>query len=422
MLGLLDADHAKERSYSQSCRDWPEVKPHLAILLAPASQQRDGGGGEQTERIWGLGIVRPAHETDRDRKVVVTRARSFRGVVPISGLWCAVGERGAAPSKSLPESGPVTVGADTIFANLQRISSDVEAEVQRLMPLLDDAEGWSEGELRWRDERDALLLFAKIVGLAPNDFSEAHLWGKTAAHQSFISGLTGTAVQPTLDDVRGWAATRFSGIGETVVRTFASRGGNRSYDFEATSITDKRVADGGEGSLDAYYYHVDTQTLVVLRYVRPGPTGLLSPDARHRLDEFHSRVRRLPRRVRQSADDYSLLEDPLFLRIHEPVPFTAALHRTSSGAIYPYGQVAAAISAAVETSLPGPSVGALTRHLVPTDFARLVRDGWLGARRVPLEVAMDWVEATIDTAGVALVVVDFSLRQRGNGSGIKTRV
>ncbi|MFD9207915.1 hypothetical protein ACFVZM_16770 [Streptomyces sioyaensis] len=309
-----------------------------------------------------------------------------------------------------------------MFANLRRISSDVEAEVQRLMPLLDDAEGWSECELGWRDERDALVLFAKIAGLALNDFSEVRLWDKAAAHGAFISGLTGTAVQPTLDDIRGRVATRFSGIGETVVRTFASRGGNRSYDFEATSITDRWVADGGKGSLDAYYYHVDTQTLVVLRYVRPGPNGLFSSDARHRMDEFHSRVRRLPRSARQSADDYSLLEDPLFLRIHEPVPFTAALHRTSSGAIYPYGQVTAAISATVETSLPGPSVGALTRHLVPTDFARLVRDGWLGARRVPLEVAMEWVEATIDTAGVALVVVDFSLRQRGNGSGIKTRV
>ncbi|MGW7575298.1 hypothetical protein [Streptomyces sp. NPDC054765] len=422
LLGLLDADHAKERSYSQPCRAWPEVKSHLAILLAPAGQQGDGGGGEHPERIWGLGIVRPAHETDRDRKVVVTRARSFRGIVPVSGLWCTGGEQDSSLSKSLPESGPVTVDADTIFANLRRISPDVEAEVRRLMPLLDEAEGWSEGELRWRDERDALLLFAKIAGLAPNDFSEVHLWDQTAAHGAFISGLTGTAVQPTLDDIRGWVGARFSGIGETVVRTFASGGGIRSYDFEVTSITDRRVADGREGSLDAYYCHVETQTLVVLRYVRPDPNGLFSSDARHRLDEFHSRVRRLPRRARESADDYSLLEDPLFLRIHEPVPFTVALHRTSSGAIYPYDQVTAAISAAGETSLPGPPVGALTRHLVPTDFARLVRDGWLGARRVPLEVAMGWVEATIDTAGVALVVVDFSLRQRGNGSGIKTQV
>ncbi|WP_329367939.1 hypothetical protein OG896_22180 [Streptomyces sp. NBC_00669] len=308
-----------------------------------------------------------------------------------------------------------------MFVNLRRISSVVEAEVQKLMPLLDDAEGWSESELAWRDERDALLLFAKIAGLAPNDFSEVRLWDKEAARRAFIGGLTGTAVQPTLDDIRGWAATRFRRGGETVIRTFASRGGSLNYDFEATSITDRWVADGGDGSLDAYYYHVDTQTLVVLRYVRPGPDGLFSSDARHRLNEFYSRVRRLPRRARQNADDYSFLEDPLFLRIHEPVPFTAALHRTSSGAIYPYGQVAAAISAAVEPSLPGHSVGELTRHLVPTDFARLVRDGWLGARRVPLEVAMGWVEATIDTAGVALVVVDFSLRQRGNGSGIKTR-
>lgn len=421
LLGLLDADHAKERSYSQSCRDWPEVKPHLAILLAPASQQGDGGGREQPERIWGLGIVRPAHETDRDRKVIVARAQSLRGIVPVSKLWCTDGKQDDRLSKSFPESGPVAVGAESIFDNLRRISSDVEAEVQRLMPLLDDAEGWSEGELRWRDERDALLLFAKIAGLGSSDFSKAYLWDKAAAHGTFISGFTGNAVQPTLDDSRGQVATRFSGIGETVVRTFASGGGNRSYDFEATSITNRRVADGGGSFLDAYYYHVGSETLVVLRYMRPLENGLFSSDVWRRLDEFHGRVRRLPRHVRQIADDYSLLEDPLFLRIHESVPFTAALHRTSSGAIYPYGQINAAISAATDTRFPGQPVGALTRHLVPTDFARLVRDGWLGARRVPLEVAMDWMEATIDTAGVALVVVDFNPRQRGNGSGIKAQ-
>ncbi|MFJ2113402.1 hypothetical protein ACIOEX_16205 [Streptomyces sp. NPDC087850] len=415
MLGLLDADQTKARSYSQPCRDWPEVKSHLAILLAPADQQSDEGGGEQPERIWGLGIVRPARETDRDRTVVVTRARRLRALVAVSGLCCAGGERDAALSESLPESGPVTVGADTVFANLRRISPDVEAEVQRLMPLLDDAEGWSEGERRWRDERDALLLFAKIAGLAPNDFSEVRLWDRTAAGAAFIGGLVGTAVQPMFDDIRGRAAERFSGVGETVVQAFASDGGRQSYDFEATSITDRWVVDGGEGSLDAYYYHVDTRTLVTLRYVRPGPTGLLSPDARQSLEEFHSRVHRLPRHPRRSADDYSLLEDPLFLRVHEPVPFTTALHRTSSGAIYPYDQVAAA------TGLPDPSMGELIRHLVPTDFARLVRDGWFGASGVPFEVALDWVAATIDTAGVALLVVDFSLRQRGNGSGIKTR-
>ncbi|MFG2362529.1 hypothetical protein ACGFY3_12825 [Streptomyces mirabilis] len=420
-LRLLKADRTKERSYSQSCRDWPEVKSHLAILLAPADQQGDEGGGEQPEQIWGLGIVRPARETDRDRKVIVTLTRGLQGLVPASGLWCGRGERDAALYESLPESGPVTVGADTVFANLRQISPDVEAEVQRLMPLLDDAEGWSERELRWRDERDALLLFAKIAGLAPNDFSEVRLWDRTATRAAFISGLVGTAVQPMLDDIRGRAATRFSGIGETVVQAFASRGGNRSYDFEATSITDPWVVDGGEGSLDAYYYHVDTRTLVMLRYVRPGPNGLFSPGARHSLDEFHSRVHRLPRSARRSADDYSLLDDPLFLRIHEPVPFTAALHRTSAGAIYPYDQVAAAIPAAVENGLSNPSMGALTRHLVPTHFAQLVRDGWFGASGVPFEVALDWVEATIDTAGVALLVVDFSLRQRGNGSGIRVR-
>ncbi|CAL9273732.1 hypothetical protein SUDANB5_02190 [Streptomyces sp. SudanB5_2050] len=342
--------------------------------------------------------------------------------MPVSGLCGVDEEQRAALSASLPVSGPVTVGTDTVFTNLQRISPDVEAEVQRLLPLLDDAEGESPGELRWRDERDALLLFAKIAGLAPSDFSEVRLWDRAAAKAAFISGLIGTTVQPMLDDIRGRAATEFSDSGETVVRAFARRGGNRSHDFEVTSITGQRVLDGGEGSLDAYYYHVQTRTLVILHYARSGPNGLFPLEARQRLDEFHDRVNRAPRRLLRSADDYSLLNDPLFLRVHEPVPFTAALHRTSPGAIYPYGQIATAISSSKGTDGTGLPVEALTRHLVPTDFARLVRDGWFGARGVPFDMVLDWVKATIDTVGVALMVVDFNLRQRGNGSGIKTRL
>lgn len=421
LLRLLDADHAKERSYSQSCRDWPEIKSHLAILLAPPDRlQGDGSGGEQVERIWGLGIVRPAHETDRDRKVVVAHARRLRTLVPASGLWDVGSGLDAALSKSLPESGPVAVGADAVLSNLLRTSPDVEAEVMRLMPLLDEAEGWSDGELRWRDERDALLLFAKIAGLAPNDFSEVRFWDKAPAHAAFIGGLVGNSVQPMLDDLRGRVAARFSGNGESVVRSFTSRGVVRSYDFEVTSITSQWVMEGGQGSLDAYYYHVESGTLVVLRYLRPGPNGLFLSDVRHGLEEFQDRVRQLG--VWQGADGYSLLADPLFLRVHEPVPFTSALHRTSPGAIYPYGQVTAAIAAAGSTGSPGPSVSGLTRHLVPTDFARMVRDGWFGASRVSPEAALDWLDATIETAGIALVVLDFSLRQRGNGSGIRAQV
>ncbi|MFI1015386.1 hypothetical protein [Streptomyces sp. NPDC020965] len=416
-LRLLDDGHTKERSYSQPCRDWPEVKPHLAILLAPADQQDDDGDRKQPEWIWGLGIVRPARDTDRDRTVVVTRARRIRGMVPFAGLWCADG----ALAGSIPESGPVTVDVDIVFANLRRISPDVEGEVQRLLPLLDDGEGRTDQELRWRDERDALLLFAKIAGLAPKDFAPMHDWDRAAAQASFLSGLTGTAVQPMLDDLRGRTAEKFSDVGETVVQAFASSRGRNRHDFEATSITDRWVVDGREGSLDAYYYHVVTRTLVTLRYLCPGPNGRLSSTAQHSLDVFLSRVGRLPRPARRGADDYGLLNDPLFLRIHEQVPFTAALDRTSSGAIYPHGQIAAAVSNATAPGLPGLSTDSLIRHLVPTDFARLVRDGWFGARDVPFEVALDWVEASVDTVGVALVVVDFSSRPRGNGSGAETR-
>jgi hypothetical protein len=420
-LRLLADDHSKERSYSQSCRDWPEVKPHLALLLAPAGQQGEEGGREQPEWIWGLGIVRPARETDRDRKVVVTRVRRLRGPVPFSGLWCVGGERDDALARSLPESGPVTVGAAKLLANLRRISAEIETEVQRLLPLLDDGEGWSEQELRWRDERDALLLFAKVAGLGTNDFAPVHGWDRESARASFLSGLTGTAVQPMLDDFRGQAADRFRGIGETVVQTFVSDRGRQSYDLEATAITDRRVVDCGEGSLDAHYYHVGTGTLVTLRYLSPGPDGHVPSDAWHALDGFLGRVHRLPGPTRRSASDYGLLNDPLFLRIHEPVPFTAALYRTSSGAIYPYSQIAAVLPATAAHGLRGISTGMLTRHLVPTDFVRLVRDGWFGAREVPFEVALGWVEASVETVGVALLVVDFSGRPRANGSGIVTR-
>lgn len=415
LLSLLERDPTGERSYSQTCRDWPEVKSHLAILLAPPDQQSDEPGHEDRQRIWGLGIVRPAHETDLDRKVFVTHARRLRKPVPVSELWYAAGVGDDSPSLSLPESGPVTVGADVVFAGLQRISAALAEEVQRLMPLLDDGEGSTDQELRWRDERDALLLFAKIAGLTAKDFTRAHGWDRTAAEESYISGLDGVAVQPTFDDKRERVAERLSGIGVAVMKAFASRDNRRSYDLEATSIIDPRVAGGAEGSLDAFYYHYDTGTLVVLRYLSPGPNGIFSPDARRSLHELHSRVHRPEQGTRHRTDDYSLLEDPLFLRIHDQVPFTSALHRTSSGAIYPYGQFAA------ETGLPGPSVDALTRHLVPTDFASLVRDGWFGARGVPLEAASDWVKASVETVGAVLMVVDFNGRARGNGSGLGIR-
>lgn len=80
------------------------------------------------------------------------------------------------------------------------------------------------------------------------------------------------------------------------------------------------------------------------------------------------------------------------------------------------------MSSSAGTAHLGLSPSALTRRLVPTDFARLVRDGWSGARGVPFDMTLDLVEATIDTVGVALIVVDFNIQQRDNGSGIKTRL
>ncbi|WP_330176079.1 hypothetical protein OG875_22815 [Streptomyces sp. NBC_01498] len=420
-LDLLGRDLAKERSYSQPCREWPEVKSHLAILVAPADRRGDESGEPQPERIWGLGIVRPARETDRDRKVVVTCTRRLPQLVPAVGLLGVVGERVTGLSWSLPESGPVTVGASSLLAGLLRSCPEVKNAVENLMPWLDETPGWTKRELRWRDERDALLLFAKIAGLASKDFAPVHSWDREKARTSFLSGLTGTPTQQEFGGIRGQAAENFNGVGEIVLRPFVSDRGRQRYDVEVTSIVGGRVAAGEEGFLDAYYYHYESQTLVALRYLRPTSSGLLSLETGHSLAEFLSRVKFRPSSVRRGLGDYGLLNDPLFLRVHEPVPFTSSLHRTSSGAIYPYDQIYEAVSASAVRGLPVPFNDMITRHLVPTDFARLVRDGWLGARDVTFGMVLDWVEATVQTGRVALVFVDFSSRPRGNGSGIETR-
>ncbi|MGI5136938.1 hypothetical protein [Streptomyces sp. CA-106110] len=410
-LHLLGADRAKERSYSQSCRNWPGTKPHLAILVAQPVQQGQ-------EQIWGLGIVRPAHETDRDRKVFVTHPRRFRESVPLSQLWHNGRELDDALGRSLPASGPVSGHAGIVLANLQRSSPHVAAEVDALAALLDETEGWSGKELRWRDERDALLLFAKIAGVAAKDLVTVHDWNRTAATASFISGLAGDAVQPTLGSFRGEAAAKLDSSGEIAVREFTNTRGRQTYDLEVTSVTASRVTDGEESSLDSYYYHASTGTLVVLRYLRLGPDALLLPGTWHGLEEPSGRSGARAGATGRGTDDYGLLEDPVFLRVHEPVPFTATMHRTSSGAIYPFSQVVGAFAAAVESGLAGLPAGSLARHLVPTDFARLVRDGWLGARNVASDITLARVKQSLATVGAALLVVDYSDRPRGNGPGL----
>ncbi|WP_433729609.1 hypothetical protein ACQP0C_00820 [Nocardia sp. CA-129566] len=406
-LDLIDVDSSKEKSYSQSCCDWPESKPHLAIIVAPHNQPGTNSG----ERIWGLGIVRPAHKTDMDRKVLVSHGRQFREHVAIPGDWFSAGS-----SDRLPKSGPVTQNVSAVLADLRGLSPYVATEVEKLTPLLDDEADWGERELRWRDERDALLLFAKIAGVAPKDFVQVQHWNRALAGASFISGLPDAAAQLELDDPHGRIVGRLDTAGETVVRRFVDPTRQRkNYDLQVTSVVARREITSENGSIDAYYYHAATETLVMFRYVGPGLDVLSSPSVRRSLAALHARSRGRMRRIRRRPNDFGLLEDPIFVRVHADVPFTSVLPRTIPGAIYPVDQVEAAISVWGNRSSPRP-FAVFCRHLVPTDFVRLARDGWFGAREVPLDAVLDLAEMSADDLGCALLVVDFSTRPRGNGS------
>ncbi len=405
-LNLIDLDPSKERSYSQSCRDWPESKPHLAIIVDPHTQPGRNSG----ERIWGLSIVRPAHKTDRDRKVFVSHGRRFREHVAIPGGWFS-----ADTSDRLPESGPITRSASAVLANLRELSPYVATEVEKLTPLLDDEGDWGERELRWRDERDALLLFAKIAGVAPKDFVQVQHWNRTLAGASFISGLPDAAAQLELDDIRGRIVDRLGSAGETVVRAFVDATRQRkNYDLQVTSVVARREITSENGSIDAYYYHAATETLVMFRYVGRGLDALLSPSVRRSLAELHTHSRGWMLRTRRRRDDFGLLENPIFVRIHADVPFTSALPRTIPGAIYPIEQVEVAISTVDDINSLRP-FAVFRRHLVPTDFVRLARDGWFGAREVTLDAVLDLVKMSADALGSVLLVVDFDTRPRGNG-------
>ncbi|MFD3748184.1 hypothetical protein [Nocardia sp. NPDC058633] len=311
----------------------------------------------------------------------------------------------------LPETGPITTRADAVLTALAELSSDVATAVKALVLQLDHTVDSSANGLRWRDERDAVALFAKIAGVSANDFVQLHNWTPPAVGASFISGMRGDAVQSAFGDVREDIASDLGGAGDLTVRTVVGGAGkatSSNYHLELASVVVPRPASATSGSIDAYYYHDDSGTLITLRYVGPGLAPLALPRIRHSLTELQNLLRVAVDPGSRRPDDYGLVEDPLFVRIHADEPFTTALPQTSPGAIYPIEQLSAAISSDTASYQ-------LDRHLVPTDFARLARDGWFGAREVTRRTVTAMVAMSAETLGCAVLVVDMSPRPRGNG-------
>ncbi|MFD6400261.1 hypothetical protein [Nocardia sp. NPDC060249] len=399
-------DLSKERSYSQACLDWPDSKPRLAIIVAPPPTRDRVPSLRQVERIWGLGIVRPARDTDRDRKVYLSQVHQFGDGVDAPQRWFD-----SRSSEHLPESGPITTRADAVLADLVGLSSGIATAVKALAPYLDHTADWSSEGLRWRDERDAIALFAKIAGVSPNDFAQLKDWKPPEIGASFIKGMQGDAVQSAFGDVREEIASNLGRVGDLTIRTVVGDPTRQtsSYHLELASVVVPSSARATSGSIDAYYYHAVSATLITLRYVGPGLATLALPGVRQSLTELEDLLRSAIGPDSRRPADFGFVKNPLFVRIHAHEPFTTALSQTSPGAIYPIEQLSTAISSS------DPPNYRLDRHLVPTDFARLVRDGWIGAREVDLDTVNAMVAASAETLGCAVLVVDMSPRPRGNG-------
>ncbi|MBF6469951.1 hypothetical protein IU427_33060 [Nocardia beijingensis] len=404
MLAKIMGEPAKPWSYSQSCRDWPSPKPRLAIVLALPDQPNNSAGHQLLEQIWGVGIVRPGHQTDSDQEVILSRTRRLHERVDAPRDWVAAGN-----VERLPETGPITRNATAILTELTRLLGGEADVVEALTDLLDERPDWTERGLRWRDERDAVLLFAKIAGLTPNDIPSIKNWDRTSAGASFLSGVSGDAIQSAFDDILTQITTSLGNVGCLTARTLVnSTNPHRPrYHLELATVVSQSTVDSTSGSIDAYYFHTSTGTLVMLRYMRPAMFEL--PDACASLAALEKRTRHAMQHIGRDPHDFRLLEDPLFVRIHKYEPFTPAIPRTSSGAIYPIIQVLEAINGSI--SIPT----GFSRHLVPTDFARLARDGWFGPRKLGLDAVLNLVIKSVDAVGHALLVVDQSTRPRGNG-------
>lgn len=410
-LSLLERGDRTSWSYSQACRGWPGLKPHLAIVFAlPAA---DG-----SERLWGLAVVRPAHASDRDRKVVVSLPGKFDKPVEARWLWHdreAIDER---LRTKLPTSGPIAYGAADVYANLGRHSADLARQLDDYALRLDDDGGRGDMELRRRDERDALLLFAKIAGIAQTSFTAAHPWFAGDADPSYLCGMRDSAPEANLlmEPEPFIVRAGFDGRYESVVRILASdkRVGPGSYRLEATAVWPRWAAE--QTALDAYYYHPASGALIVMPYLHHDGRGLprFPGYPRDMNDEWH-RFERLDK----LGDYEGFCTGPLYFRVlADAVPFAAAVGRTDAGAIFPYSQVADAVERRETLPAYGIPLYGEPRHLVPTDFSRLVRDGWLGCLGVPRRDVLAAMEESLEAGASVLLVVDFSSRPRGNGDGL----
>ncbi|WP_062995194.1 hypothetical protein [Nocardia mikamii] len=401
----IGVSSGKEWSYSQSCRDWPGSKPHLAILLVPADRAA-GAGDQLADQIWGVGIAKAGHKTDADQKVTLSHIHLLQEMVDVPNDW----SDDHRPDR-LPVTGPVNLNVVSILTSLTQLLKSDAAKLKTLTDLLDERPDWTERALRWRDERDAVLLFAKVAGLTPNSIPSIKDWDRTSADHSFLSGVGGDAVQLAFDRCTQKQIDDILGkLGHLTSRTFIDAANPHAprHHLELTTIVSGTRVSSSNASIDAYYFHASTGTLVILRYMQP--QMLASPDSCTLLATLRDRARNATPTVEQNTDDFRLLKDPLFVRIHDDQPFTPGLAQTSSGSIYPITQVL------TEAGRPRSTPARFSRHLVPTDFARLVRDGWFGSRNLLLDDVINLVADSVRVIGHALLVIDLSTRPRGNGS------
>ena len=407
-LAELDSTDPGRQRLSQPGRQWPENRlPRLAILMT--------GESEDDETIVGIGVAKQGAAIKAGHLVWLTEYTHINpGLKPYGNRADPGSDWLGALVPSVGLVGPLEPqSVESALAFLATVGGDkLATELRSLLDRVAWYEDDSDRGHRWRDERDALLLFCKIAGM---EKAITARWERSSSSLTYVDGLPGVSSGARLTRVIEDYEVRAS---DATASTRLLQGTDRSASSQLAvcSLRSTTGAAAACSELDAVYYHEKSETLIVLPYLRQDPRGFVSLGSGRSALRLASRLRTLDQAYcAQAHEDLRFLPTASFIHVVENGPFIAHTSEPLKGSIFPFAHVEPAIAEAARRGELRFTLGAQSRHLTHTTLWWMVRDGWIGARPVPRDEVKNQVRRSLESAGAVLLAVDLADRQRGNG-------